>query len=284
MTHVQWFCIGVAGLFLMTGIRGTPSQTRGAQKSQDPPAPAGRRVLIVMDERPQMEVLARFLREKGEIESVIVDQKSLPEDWSGFLAVVGYIHGRLEEQTETKIIDTTRAGGRFVCLHHMISSGKSKNRYYFDFLGVHMDGIDLARQPAEPGGHYAWREGIRQTVVNVNPKHYITSNGIRWPEKTDFAATGSQLGGKECPALTIEDSEVYMNVKFSDGADKTILLGFKYLDDRNQVLHQQLTSGWIKPSGKGWIVYLQMGHSAHEYEIGAVAQIALNAVTWKPKA
>jgi hypothetical protein len=276
--HTQWFGIGMVGVFLVTGLRAPLPQTRDANKSP------GRKVLIVMDERPQMEVLAKYFSEKAKIESVIVDQKSMPEDWSGFLAVVGYIHGRLEEKTELKIIDTTKAGGRFVCLHHMISSGKSRNKNYFDFLGVHMDGIDLARQPAEPGGHYAWREGIRQTIVNVNPKHYITSNGVQWPEKTAFAPPGTQSRRKEYPALTIEDSEVYMNVKFSDGKDKTILLGYKYMDDRNKVLHQQLTSGWIKPSGKGWIVYLQMGHSSHEYEIPAVAQMALNAVTWKPGA
>jgi hypothetical protein len=162
----------------------------------------------------------------------------------------------------------------------MISSGKSKNKYYFDFLGVRMDDIDLARQPADPGGHYAWREGVVQTVVNLAPKHYITSNGISWPEETMFTSTGA--GQRECPALTLADSEVYMNVKFTDGGDKTILLGFKYLDDRNKVLHQQATDGWLKPSGKGWIVYLQMGHSTHEYQNPSVAQMVLNAIAWKP--
>jgi hypothetical protein len=272
------------GLFLVTAPRLPAPQVRDAQKLPCPLAQPGHRVLIVMDERPQMEVLARYFSERAKIESVIVDQKSMPEDWSGYLAVIGYVHGKLEEKTELKIIDYTKSGGRFVCLHHMISSGKSKNQHYFDFLGVHMDGIDLARQPAEPGGHYAWREGIRQTIVNVNPKHYITANGVRWPEKTVFAPADSGPGEKEYPALTLEESEVYMNVKFSDGREKTILLGYRYLDDRNQILHQQLTSGWLKPSGKGWIIYLQMGHSAHEYEDAAVAQMVLNAITWKAKA
>lgn len=240
------------------------------------------RVLIVMDEKPQMEVLAGYLQDKGNVESTIVDQKSMPEDWSGYAAVIGYIHGRLDERTELKIIDYTRNGGRFVCLHHMISSGKLKNRYYFDFLGVGMDGIDVARQPAEPDGHYAWREGIEQTVVDLNPAHYITSSGVQWPAKTLFAPQGSPSGSKEYPALVLDDSEVYMNVKFTDGKEKTILLGYKYLDDRNKTLFQQPTNGWTKPSGKGWIVYLQMGHSAHEYRNAVVAQMVLNAITWKP--
>jgi hypothetical protein len=235
-----------------------------------------------MDERLQMEVLSKYLRDRGHIGTEIVDQKTMPDNWSDYRAVVGYIHGRLEERTELKIIDYTRAGGRFVCLHHMISSGKSKNRYYFDFLGVRMDGIELARQPAEQGGHYAWREGIEQTIVNLNPRHYVTSHDVHWPGKTSFAAPGSHFDAKEYPALTVGDSEAYMNVKFTDGNDKTILLGSKYLDDRNQVLYQQVSEGWIKRSGKGWIVYIQMGHTTHECENTVFAQMVLNAITWRP--
>ncbi len=272
------FSIGCLGLVLLAGA---DTASRNARTPVTAAAAAASKVLIVMDERPQMEVLAGYLLDKGKIESVIVDQKTMPEDWSGYAAVIGYVHGRLDEKAEQKIIDYTRSGGRFVCLHHMISSGKSRNRYYFDFLGVRMDAIDLARQPAEPGGHYAWREGINQTVVNLNPSHYVTSHDVQWPGKTLFSPESASVE-KEYPALTLQDSEVYMNVKFTDGKDKTVLLGCKYLDDRNQVLFQQTTDGWVKPSGKGWIVYLQMGHSTHEYQNPAVAQMVLNAVAWKP--
>ncbi len=278
--RAYWFSAGIFGSAL---IAGSFIAVRGTSMASPPPAPVTK-VLIVMDERPQMEILARYFREKGNIESEIVDQKTIPEHWSGFTAVIGYVHGKLEERTELKLIDYTKNGGRFVCLHHMISSGKSKNKYYFDFLGVRMDDIESSRQPAVPGGHYAWREGIQQTVVNVSPRHYVTSNGVSWPDKARFAPDGSGNGGPEYPAMTLEDSEAYMNVKFTDGKDKLILLGYKYLDDRNQVLHQQLTEGWIKPSGKGRIIYLQPGHSVHEYQNPAIAQMVLNAITWKPKA
>ena len=277
--HTLWFSTGIVGLALIAA----PISAGQAQSTPAPAAPMAAKVLIVMDERPQMQVLAKYISEKGHVEGQIVDQKTMPEDWSGYLAVIGYIHGNLEEKAERKIIDYTRAGGRFICLHHMISSGKSKNRFYFDFLGVRMDGIELSRQPAEPGGHYAWREGIEQTIVNLDPKHYITSNGVQWPEKTIFTPADSNLGSKEYPALRFEDSEVYMNVKFTDGRDKALLLGYKYLDDRNQVLQQQVIAGWAKPSGKGLIVYIQMGHSAHEYQNPAVAQMVLNAIVWKPR-
>jgi hypothetical protein len=230
-------------------------------------------VLIVMDEREQMETLASYLKAHGNIESTIVDQKSVPEDWSSFAAVLGFVHGALQEPVELKIIDYTKNGGRFVCLHHMISSGKSKNTYYFDFLGVRMTDIDKAREPADPGGHYAWREPVEITVVNLNPKHYITSHDVTWPAKTTF-------NGHDAPSFT-ERGEAYMNVFFSD-TDKTVLLGLKYLDDRNNAQYMQQAEGWLKPAGKGWIVYLQPGHFTQEFEQPAVSQMILNAITWQP--
>jgi hypothetical protein len=245
-------------------------------------AAAAPRVLILMDERPQMEALASYLKAKGGVESTIVDQASAPADWSAFDAVIGYVHSALQEPIELKIIDYTKRGGRFVCLHHMISSGKSKNRYYFDFLGVRMTGIEQAREPSQPGGHYAWRDPVALTVVNVSPSHYITRTGITWPERTAFAVSGSSAAPVDLPSVTLDRAEAYMNVAHADGGEKTILLGLKYLDDRNGALYMQDHEGWLKPSGRGWIVYLQPGHFTAEFEHPVVAQLILNAVTWKP--
>jgi trehalose utilization protein len=164
----------------------------------------------------------------------------------------------------------------------MISSGKAVNRYYFDFLGVRLPEADKARQPAQPGGHYAWRHGVHLTVVNLNPGHYITTNGVTWPERTSYRPFGRPGAEGEYPAFTLEDAEVYVNVGFTDGDEKTILLGFKYVEDRNGAVFMQDREGWLRPSGDGWIVYLQPGHSTHEFEHPAVAQMVLNAVTWKP--
>jgi hypothetical protein len=248
------------------------------------PATASPRILIVMDERPQMEVLASFLKQKGGIEATIVDQKALPEDWKPFDAVLAYIHGALLEPTELKLIEYTKSGGRYVCIHHSISSGKVKNKYYFDFLGVRLDDADQARQPATPGTHYAWREPVDMTLVNLNAGHYITSHDVTWPEKTTYRSSEApEAPEREYPALTVKDVEAYMNVKFTDGHDKTVLLGFKYRDDRNGALYMQDREGWLKPAGKGWVVYLQMGHSAKEFENPAVAQMVMNAITWRPE-
>lgn len=242
------------------------------------------RVLIVMDERPQMVVLAEYLKDRGGLDSVIVDQSSLPGDWSVFDAVVGYVHFELKPETERRIIDYTRSGGRYVCLHHSISSGKIKNEHYFDFLGVALEGAERSREPAEPGGHYAWREGVALTVVNLNPDHYITRTGVSWPETTRYRPSDRPSVEGVYPALTLDPSEAYMNVEFTDGREKTVLLGFKYRDDRNGQLFMQDREGWLKRSGKGWIVYLQMGHFADEWRNPVVAQMALNAIRWRPEA
>jgi Trehalose utilisation len=242
------------------------------------------RVLIVTDERPQMVVLARYLRDAGGLESAIVDQSSSPDDWSVFDAVVGYVHFELTPVTERRIIDYTRGGGRFLCLHHSISSGKIKNEHYFDFLGVALEGAEHSREPAEPGGHYAWREGVALKVVNLNPDHYITRTGVSWPEMTAYRPSDEPSVGREFEALTLDPSEAYMNVAFTDGREKTVLLGFKFQDDRNGRLFMQDREGWLKRSGKGWIVYLQMGHFAEEWRNPAVAQMALNAIRWRPEA
>jgi hypothetical protein len=38
----------------------------------------------------------------------------------------------------------------------------------------------------------------------------------------------------------------------------------------------------LKPAGKGWIVDLQPGHFTQEFELPAVSQMVLNAITWQP--
>lgn len=252
-----------------------------------------RHVLIVTDESDRMEPLARFLEEKGQLESTIIDyanlpegQRALPDDMTQYDALVGYIHNELNEPTELDIIEYTKNGGRFVCLHHMVSSGKAKNRYYFDFLGLHMDGIEHAREPAEPGTHYMWREPVEKTVVNLAPEHYITSHAIDWPDTVHFKPTDVPgAREREYPAITLHRTEVYSNVKRTDGQEKTLLLGYIYTDDRNGVTHAQATDGWIKSAGRGEVVYLQPGHFVEEFTDpdGILNQLILNAIDWQPR-
>lgn len=242
----------------------------------------GKSVLIVMDESEQMEVLAGFMKDKGGVESSIVDQEHLPGDLSSYDAVIGYIHGKLDRKTELAIIDYTKKGGRFVCLHHSISSGKAKNEFYFDFLGIQLDKPGESRNPTTPGGGYAWRHPVDITIVNVNPEHYIASHNINWNQKIAYQPSDEPSVEKEYPAFEMKDTEFYLNHKFADGRVKTVLLGFKCLDDRNGITYMQDRAGWIKKQGEGRIVYLKMGHSTEDFRNANVCQLILNAVVWTP--
>jgi hypothetical protein len=87
------------------------------------------KVLIIQDEREQMEVLSSFLtKSQKDIEVHIVDQNQVKPNLSEYDVVILYIHRILDESTENRVIDYTKNGGRFICLHHSISSGKAKNK------------------------------------------------------------------------------------------------------------------------------------------------------------
>ncbi len=244
--------------------------------------PAGKAgVLIIQDERPQMEVLAKFLEEKGKGTVgqappyvTIVDQKSLPNELSSYKAVIVFIHKDLQEQTERAIIDYTRAGGRLVCLHHSISRVKAENKFYFDFLGV-----QLNKGPMEDGG-YAYKAS-NWTLVNLSSKHYITNNDIDWNEEAGYTCSDQPSVEKTYPCARLkDDSEVFVNHRFTDGRDKTVLCGLIYTDKATGKTYMQDRGGWIKTQGKGTIVYLMPGHCASDYQNQRVAQMVLNAITW----
>jgi hypothetical protein len=241
---------------------------------------ADREVLIVMDEREQMEALSRYLKTRG-VEGTIVDQAGIPADWSRFDAVIGYIHGKLAEPVEVRFISYTKEGGRLVLLHHTISSGKARNRYLFDFLGIELSEPDKAREPSVPGGHYAWRDPIEQTLVNLNPDHYVTSDGVNWPGKTLYKSSDEPSVAREYPSLVLKETEAYVNHKFTDGRAKTVLLGFRWTDDRNAQIYMQDRTAWYKRAGKGWVFYFQPGHSTKEFENPVIAQLILNAILWE---
>ena len=88
--------------------------------------------------------------------------------------------------------------------------------------------------------------------------------------------------GEEVPALVLEDSEAYMNHKFTDGREKTVLCGFIFHDDRNDQTYMQDRAVWTKPQGKGQIVYIKAGHGANDFEKPVVRQMIVNAVRWDP--
>ncbi len=244
--------------------------------------PAPQRVLLIQDERPPVEVLADFLEDRGGLEVSLVEQETLPDDLSAYDAVLMYVSSDLTEAAERRIIDYTEGGGRLVLLHHSISSGKVDHERYFDFLGLHLDVPEEPSEPVEPGGGYGYRHHITLTLVNLQPHHYITNHEVDWDETVAYTSSDAPSVEAHFPAISLEGSEVYMNHKFTDGREKTVLLGMKYYDDRVDALFMQDRAAWIKARGAGEVIYFMPGHVASDFAHPALAQMILNSITWQP--
>lgn len=231
-------------------------------------------VLIVVDEFPAVEVLAAKLKAEENIDSKIVAQTNLPADLSSFRAVIVYIHKDLHASAERAFIDYTQAGGRLLPLHHSISSGKRKNKDWFKFLGVDLPAGDLGK------GGYKWIEGVTLELVNLATNHFITANKLTYPEQITWKEVDSAGEGQPRASVTLQHTEVYLNHVLTK--PHTLLLGFKYTDAKSGQVYRQTHAGWIKPSGKGLIVYLMPGHSSLDFENPVYSRIVLNAVVYQP--
>ncbi len=243
------------------------------------------KVLVVQDEMPQIEVLSAFLHNTGKLDVEIVDQENLPNDMSGYQAVIGFIHGGLDVATEKAIISYTEDGGKYVCLHHSISSGKARNEFYFDFLGMQLDNPEFSPHPVKPGEGYGWyhngENGTTITLVDLNPHHYITNHNIEWGPTVSYQSSDGPAVEGMYPSISLPKTEVYMNHKFTDGREKTVLCGLKYYDPRNGEIFMQDRGVWYKAYGEGDIIYIMPGHSTADYENTNIAQMVLNAILWE---
>jgi len=228
------------------------------------PALAAAPVLIVADEFPAMEALAAQLKGAEGIDSKIVKQTEIPADLSGFRAVIVYIHQDMREQAEKKFIEYASSGGRLILLHHSISSGKRKNQYWIPFVGVMLPWGEFK------DGGYRWIDPVTLDIANLAPDNYITSHNIKYDSKV-------VCNKGECPGFTLTNTEVYLNHKFT--APRTVLLGLKYTDPQSQKAYLQDTAGWVKQSGKGWVLYFMAGHTVEEFKHPIYSQIVLNAIT-----
>lgn len=230
-------------------------------------------ILIVADEFPAMQFLAGKLKSEENIESRLVWQTNMPANFAAFEAVIVYIHKDLSPKAEEAFIDYAENGGKLVVLHHSISSGKRKNARWFSFLGVSLPEGDVS------AGGYKWIEGITWSDVNLAPTHFIMTNKVDYPERIIYESMKASRRDT-LPGFTLEKSEVYLN--HVDLGSRTVLMGLKYVDAKAGATYMQSTSGWIKPAGKGWVVYLMPGHTQRDFENSAYGRIVLNAVIYKP--
>ncbi len=237
---------------------------------------ADEQVLIVQDERPQMLVLEKYLKQVGELKVITVEQKSLPQRFSDYKSIIAFLHHKLEETAEVALLDYARKGGRLICLHPSISRGKQANKYYFPAMG-----IKLENTPLEEGG-YAYREGISYALVNLMPAHFITSHEITWGEKTAYTRSdGPDREEKMLPSIELHETEVYLNHQFTDSSQKILLCGLKFYDEKTRGWFMQDRAAWLKHYGQGEIIYFMPGHRPSDYENRNIAQMILNAILWR---
>jgi hypothetical protein len=241
-------------------------------------APSTGDVLIVADEMPQMELLVNILKTRANTTAKLVNQTEVPADISGYAAVFVFVHHELLESAEKPMVDYANAGGRLIVLHHSISWARAKNKYWFPLLGMRLT------PPGDPEqGFYKWIEPVTITIVNLAPGNYITSHNVKYPDKTLYKSSDLGTPEQAYPSFTLKGSEVYINHQFTDGKDKTILLGFKWQDPKTGKVWMQDRSGWYKKAGKGWVIYLQPGHSITDFEDSTYSQIVLNTLDAKLK-
>ncbi len=138
-----------------------------------------------------------------------------------------------------------------------------------------------------PGEGYGWfhdgDNGIEYSLVNLNPNNFITSNKVTWDQQVMYKSSDEPSVMRKYPAIALKKTEAYMNHKFTDGREKTVLCGIKFYDIRNNELFMQDRAIWYKRYGKGTIYYFMPGHSVSDYENKNVTQMILNAINFDVK-
>lgn len=235
-------------------------------------------VLILADEQAPMKPLAAFLEKNGGLETKCIDQGDLVEELSAHKAVFMYIHGAMTSRTEKMLIEYALGGGRLIILHHGIASARLNNPRWLQLTGIH---ITPREHPERP-----WRVvgNTTHTVVNLQPGHYITTHNVAYDRTVRYTSSDGPAIEATFEAIDLPHTEVFLNQHFTDGRQKTVLLGFKCSDVETGKTYMQDRCAWYKPAGKGYVFYFQPGHTAKDFQNKNYAQMILNAINFKPRA
>jgi hypothetical protein len=227
-------------------------------------------VLIVADEIPAMEALAKAFKNAENLDCKIVKQADMPTSLTNYKAVIVYIHKELFPEAEEKFISYTKNGGRLICLHHTISTFKKPNKDWLTFMGV-----ELPKKDVKEGG-YKYVGNINMEVVNLAPKHFITTNKISYPTKIAYKREG-QTKEKKLAGFELPNTEAYVNQ--NNLSPRTILMGLRFKDKSDQIWMQD-RAVWYMPVEKGWLFYSQPGHAISDFENQVYTRIIINAVQY----
>jgi len=216
-----------------------------------------------------MDVLADWLEEYTHYDIQKTEQEEIDMDLAGFDFVFMYVHKPILPDAEKAWIDFTKDGGSLIVLHHGIASSKMQNPAWLDFLGIELYPRDHPEFPWDVIGQ------TTHTMVNLNPGHFITSNGIHYDQSTAFHSEYDSIFQGTYLAFDLPDTEIFLNQRFKDDQIK-VLFGFKSADGSRM----QPTSGWYKQSGKGHIFYYQAGHSVSDFKNQNFIRVLLNTLEW----
>lgn len=231
-------------------------------------------VYIVHDDAPPMEALAAGFRRHG-LDVRLEDQKTYlaAAENRPARAILMYVHGAFDPAAERRLIDYAERGGRLIVVHHGAASGKTASAQWLPFLGLKI----LPRNAPEHGWNVLRGEF---QVVNLNPRHYVTSHGVVWDRRISYTPSDGPSAAQTLPAIVLPGTEAFLNQLFTDGRRKTVLLGMQAVADGKE--YTQDRAGWLLPAGKGYVFYFQAGHQAADFEHPGYARILLNSVLWRP--
>ncbi len=238
-------------------------------------AQAGPRgVIAVTDEIQPLAPLAVFLEKNGYAVELLEQPKFLARKPAAPpYAMLMYVHNNLDAAAEAAMIAYARGGGRLVVLHHGIASAKMRNQQWLPFAGIVLLARDDPRHP--------WKVAFGDVeVVNLQPGHYVTSHQVVYDRTVAYRPRDEPSAEQHLPGFLLPDTEIYFNQLFSDGRQKTVLLGLKSRVEG--AVHTDDRAGWYKPVEKGHLFYFQQGHHARDFEHPAFRQIILNSLEWQP--
>lgn len=262
--HTGWVVVIALALLLGAALFRSVSE---------PAAETAKRAFIVADEKPNMEVLAALLADNGWTADII-HPTDCPDSLADYDAGFMYIHGPMNEHVEGVLIRYAEQGGRLIVLHHGIASARRNNPAWTEFTGIYMAPRDDPDYPWKVEGN------TTHTLVNLHPGHYITTHKVKYDRTVEYTSSDAPSRPAKLPAVDLENTEVFLNQHVTDGRVKTVLFGLLCESGGRTVMQDR--SGWLKRTGKGWLIYLQPGHAPADYRNPAYAQILLNTLTWRP--
>ncbi len=232
-------------------------------------------LLIVTDEPETIVPLAEHLQQVAGYDVQTVDEKDLPQDLSSHAGVFMYIHGLMTGKTAGTLIAYAKGGGHLIVLHHGISSKKAQTPEWLNFLGIYLETDKASEQ------RYTWLKDATYDLVNLQPKHEVTSKGVKYPENVEYSSSDRPSVPGTFPAIRFHESEIFINHQFTDGREKTVLFGCRYEDTKTGQVLMQDRYGWMKPAKKGWVFYFQPGHRLEDFRNAAYQQVLKNALKWE---